>query len=77
MAALIGLLLWSLSPSQEMLVSLIQTTRSIVSEAGRAADLPVLLHVPLRDKHLMDSQEGIVAHAALGATNSKSSAPSA
>jgi hypothetical protein len=57
-----------------MLVGLIQTTRSIVSQAGLAADLPVLLHVPLRDKHLMDSQEGIVARAALVVTNSRSSA---
>jgi hypothetical protein len=73
MAALIGLLLWSLSPSQEMLVGLIQTTLSIVSQARLAADLPLVLHAPLRDKRPIGSVEESIVVAMPGVTNSRSS----
>jgi hypothetical protein len=56
-----------------MLVGMIQTALSIVSQAGLAADLPLVLHTPLRDKRPIGSVEESIVAAMPGVTNSKSS----
>ena len=55
-----------------MLVGLIQTALSIVSQAGLAANLPLVLHAPLRDKRPIGSLEESIVVAMPAATNSKS-----
>jgi hypothetical protein len=56
-----------------MLVGLIQTTLSILSQARLAADLPLVLHALLRDKHPIGSVEESIVVAMPDVTSSRSS----